>query len=288
MKTNTLTRAALNLFFFLLTLTPLAAQEEQPQELPQEQTQEQPQQAQSGSDADALAKQLQNPVASLISVPFQFNFDFGIGPQDGTRMLMNFQPVIPMSISEDWNLIARVILPVIWQDNCICNETQFGLGDAVLSAFFSPKVPGSSGIIWGVGPAFLTPTATDDRLGQEKWGVGPTAVVLKQFGNITAGTLVNHIWSVAGNSDRSDVNATFIQPFMAYNIPGGYAIGVNTEYSQDWENELSIGTINVTGSMVTQLGGQMTQFFVGPRIPYGNGNLAEWGFRAGFVLLFPK
>ncbi|THD65689.1 transporter [Robertkochia marina] len=284
-NTTTLKQAALTFLLFLFTMVPVLAQEEElPQPAP-EQTQEQ----KGGSDADALAKQLQNPVASLISVPFQFNFDFGIGPDDGTRMIMNFQPVVPISISEDWNLIGRVILPVIWQQDCVpCDDDQFGLGDAVVSAFFSPKDPGPSGIIWGVGPVLLVPTATDDLLGQEKFGIGPTAVVLKQFGSLTAGALANHIWSVAGNSDRADVNASFFQPFLAQNFPGGWAVSVNTEIAQDWDNDLTNGTLNLTGSKVTSIGSQLVNIFIGPRFPYGNGNPADWGFRTGIVLLFPK
>ena len=284
-NTTTLKRTALIFLVFLFALCPVIAQEE---ELPQ-QTQEQAEEQKGGSDADALAKQLQNPVASLISVPFQFNFDFGIGPDDGTRMLMNFQPVVPISISEDWNLIGRVILPVIWQQDCVpCDDDQFGLGDTVLSGFFSPKEPTASGLIWGVGPVLLLPTATDQLLGAEKFGIGPTAVALKQVGAYTIGGLVNHIWSVAGNSDRPDVNASFFQPFIARNFSGGYALGLNTEIAQDWNNDLTNGTINLTGSKVTSLGSQLVNFFIGPRFHYGNGNPADWGFRVGLVLLFPK
>ena len=238
--------------------------------------------------ADELAKKLQNPIASLISVPFQGNLDFGVGPEDGTRFTLNVQPVIPLSISEDWNLIARVILPLTSQNDVRGNSgRQTGLGDAVVSAFFSPKEPTSGGLIWGAGPVFLIPTATDN-LGTEKFGLGPTAVALKQIGDITLGGLVNHIWSVAGDNDQPDVNTTFFQPFVAKNFSGGYAIGVNTELSQSWDYNATSGTINITGSKVISLGKQLAQVVLGPRIPYGNANTAEWGFRAVLVLLYPK
>lgn len=245
--------------------------------------------AQETDQADELAKKLQNPVASLISLPFQNNIDFGIGPMDGSRWTMNIQPVIPLGISENWNLISRVILPVVSQTDVFgASGTQTGLGDTVLSGFLSPKAPGAGGLIWGVGPALLIPTATDPLLGSEKFGVGPTVVVLTQKGSFTLGMLANHIWSVAGADDRSDVNATFFQPFIARNFTGGYALSINTELSQNWDFDATSGTLHLVGSKVIRLGSQAAQIFAGPRIPYGNANTAGWGLRAGLVLLFPK
>lgn len=247
------------------------------------------QESQEASSADALAQKLQNPVSDLISVPFQGNFDFGIGPDDGTRITTNIQPVIPLSISEDWNLIARVILPVVYQNDVFVDSgNQFGLGDIVASGFFSPKEPSSGGIIWGVGPVLLIPTGTDQLLSSKKFGLGPTAVILKQAGSITVGALANHIWSVVGESDRTDVNATFLQPFVAKNFDGGYALALNTELTQNWESDSTIGFFHLVGSKVVPIGSQLTQVFIGPRIPYGGGNTTDWGFRAGITLLFPK
>ena len=133
-------------------------------------------------DADALAKQLSNPISSLISVPLQFNYDDGIGPtNDGSKAFVNVQPVIPVSISEHWNMISRTIVPIVYQEDIFPGAgSQFGTGDTLQSLFFSPKAPTTSGWIWGVGPVFYIPTASDDLLGAEKWGAGPTAVVLKQ------------------------------------------------------------------------------------------------------------
>jgi len=241
------------------------------------------------ASAEELAKKLQNPVASLISVPFQGNFDFGIGPADGSRFTMNFQPVIPISLNEDLNLIGRVILPVISQ-NDIAGESggQTGLGDMVISSFISPKEPTSGGLIWGVGPVILAPTATDDLLGTGKFGLGPTAVALKQIGKFTTGALVNHIWSVAGDDDRPDVNTTFFQPFLAKNFAGGYALALNTEISQSWDYNATSGYVHLIGSKVISLGSQLAQVAIGPRIPYGGASSGTWGFRAQFVLLFPK
>jgi hypothetical protein len=132
-------------------------------------------------DAAELAKKLQNPVAALISVPFQSNFEWGAGQgSEGFRYLLNFQPVIPISLTKDWNLISRTIVPVIHQTDTLGPTTQSGLGDILQSAFFSPAAPGPGGIIWGVGPAFSLPSATDDLLGTAKLSIGPTAVVLRQ------------------------------------------------------------------------------------------------------------
>lgn len=241
------------------------------------------------SQADALAKQLQNPVASLISVPFQGNFDFGIGQENGSRMTLNVQPVVPISLSENWNLIGRVILPIISQQDVYGKSgNQFGLSDAVVSGFFSPKEPTSGGLIWGAGPVFLVPTATDDLLGTEQFGVGPTIVLLKQSGQFTFGALVNHVWSVAGNENRADVNNTFLQPFLARNFKGGYSLTINTELTQNWDIDGTSGSLHLVGAKVFSIGKQLTQFAIGPRIPYGNANTADWGFRAMIVLLFPK
>jgi hypothetical protein len=172
-----------------------------------------------GQDAD-LAKQLSNPIESLISVPFQFNYDSGYGPNDGNKTVLNIQPVIPISLNADWNLISRTIVPVVSQNDIAGNSGhQFGLGDTLQSFFFSPAQPTSGGIIWGAGPAFLLPTATDPLLGGEKWGAGPTVVALKQDGPWTYGMLANHIWSFAGDHSRDDVSSSFLQPFVSYTTP---------------------------------------------------------------------
>src|SRR5262245_51886078 len=161
-----------------------------------------------------LAKKLQNPVADLISAPIQNNWDFGIGPEDAMRYTANIQPVIPFSISADWNLITRTILPVIYAEEPVKGfGNKFGLGDTLQSFFLSPKKP-VHGWILGAGPAVLWPTSTDDALGAGKLGAGPTAVVLQQEHGWTYGALVNHVWSFAGEGDTPDVNNTFIQPFL--------------------------------------------------------------------------
>lgn len=241
-------------------------------------------------DAD-LAKQLSNPVASLISVPFQFNYDRGYGPDDGFRATLNIQPVVPITLNDDWNLISRTILPLITQNDIAGpSGTQSGLGDTTQSLFFSPKAPGPGGIIWGVGPAMLLPTATDDLLGSGKWGAGPTAVLLKQSGPWTYGVLANHIWSFAGDDDRSDVNSTFLQPFLSYTTPDAWTFGLNTESTYDWTNDEWSVPINATVAKLVKFGHQPVSFTVGARYwAQSPENGPEgWGFRGVVTLLFPK
>ncbi len=243
-------------------------------------------------DAADLAKKLSNPISSLISVPFQLNYDHDIGPlDDGERWTMNAQPVIPVELNDDWNIISRTILPVVSQDDIVPGAgSQFGLGDTVQTVFFSPKAPTDSGWIWGAGPVALLPTATDELLGADKWGAGPSAVALKQQGPWTYGALFNHIWSFAGDSDRNDINSTFLQPFLAYNTPTAWTFTVQTEATYDWESEQWNVPIGLFVAKVAKFGNQMVQFQGGPRYyaEHTDGGPEGWGFRANVVLLFPR
>lgn len=237
-----------------------------------------------------LAMKLQNPVAALISVPFQNNYDSGAGPTgDGDQYKLNLQPVVPITLNKDWNLISRTILPYISQDDVIGTDSQSGLGDTVQSVFFSPADPTSSGWIWGAGPVLQLPTATDDLLGEEKWGAGPTAVFLKQHGGWTAGALVNHIWSFAGEEDRSDVNRTFLQPFASYTTKTHTSFGLNTEASYDWTAEQWSVPLNLFVQQILKIGEQPFAVQLGGRY-YAEGpdNGPEWGLRLQVTLLFPR
>jgi hypothetical protein len=243
------------------------------------------------ADDDAeLAKKLSNPVASLISVPLQSNWDFGIGVNDATRFTMNVQPVIPLSLNDDWNLIIRTIIPVIDAESPAPGiGSASGLGDINQSFFFSPKQPTAGGWILGAGPVVLWPSATDDLLGSGKWGAGPTALALKQTGGWTYGILANHLWSYAGEGDRADVNATFVQPFVSFTTKTKTTFGLNAESSYDWNRSQWSVPLNLTVGQLFKVGGQPMQFTVGGRY-YAEGPEGgpEWGVRAVLTLLFPN
>jgi hypothetical protein len=236
-------------------------------------------------DAEALAKSLANPLAPMVSVPFVVNADFGQGPSgDGVGYTANIQPVIPFEISSEWNLISRTVLPLKYMDNVFADDI-FGLGDTTQSFFFSPI---GSDLIWGIGPAFLLPTATDPLLGTGKWGAGPTGLALVQPGPWTVGVLANHLWSFAGDPARSDVSTTFIQPFVAYSIGGGRSVNTNIEASYDWVTGQWVAPLNLGYSQVFKSGEQTMNWELGGKVylssPAGG---PDWGLHTGLTLLFP-
>lgn len=243
-------------------------------------------------DAADLAKKLSNPVAALISVPLQYNYDTEIGPQrDGDKSTLNIQPVVPIMLSESWNMLSRTILPVIDQHDISAGSgSHCGIGDITQSLFFSPAKPTANGLMWGAGPVILLPTGSDDQLSAKKWGLGPTMVLVKQQGQWTYGTLANHIWSIAGDDARSDLNSTFIQPFLSHTTKTAWTFGVNTESTYDWEAKQWAVPLNATIAKLTKLGAMPTSFTAGARYwadgpesgPHG------WGLRIVVTFLFPK
>lgn len=244
--------------------------------------------AAAADDAD-LAKKIANPVADLISVPFQFNYDCCYGPKDGGRFTLNIQPVVPVKLNEDWNVIVRTIVPVIDQQEPFPGVgSHFGLGDTTQSFFFAPSKP-VNGVVWGVGPAFLWPTGSDPTLRSEKWGAGPTAVILKQERGWTYGVLANHIWSYAGSADHRDVSSTFLQPFISYTFPDTTSVSLNTESTYDWIAQQWTVPINVGVSKIFKFGEQAVSLGVQGRyyvVRPADG--PEWGARFIMTFLFPK
>jgi hypothetical protein len=241
-----------------------------------------------------LAKKLSNPVADLISVPFQFNFDGNVGPaRNGSRQYLNLQPVIPIKLNSEWNLISRTILPFVNQNDIFPGAgSQFGLGDVTQSLFFSPRpIPlgGNAHFIWGAGPAFLLPTGTDPLLTADKWGAGPTVVGLVQTGPWTIGMLANHIQSFAGNGAR-DVKSTFLQPFVSYTTKDAWTFTLNTESTYDGVGHQWTVPVNFMISKLVKIGHHPVSLGGGVRyyVESPDGGPHGWGGRAVVTLLFPK
>ena len=241
-------------------------------------------------EAAELAKKLNNPIASLISVPFQLNYDTGLGETDADRYVLNVQPVIPFELSEDWNLISRTIVPFIDLDSPIIGGSDTsGVGDIVQSFFFSPKAPTKGGWIWGAGPVLLLPTGKDE-FSADNWGIGPTAVALKQENGWTYGGLVNHIWGIDDPSgDRDKTDQTFLQPFLGFTTPDAWSFFVNSESTYDWNGKEWTVPVNFSVSKLTHFGKQPVSFQVGYRnyldAPSGG---PDWGLRFNVTFLFPK
>jgi hypothetical protein len=241
-----------------------------------------------------MAKQLVNPVANLVSVPLQFNWDEGVGPNEDLRYVMNFQPVVPFSLNKQWNMIGRFILPYIGQPSFGAGLPRTsGTGDIVLSAFFSPADL-RGGAVWGIGPVFGLPTTSDPHLGSGKWSIGPTAVMLKQSGHVTVGALVNHLWSIGSvsNTERADVNQTLLQPFFAYTTTNAVTFNVNLEATANWEaadDQRWTVPVHVTVSKLTRFG--PFPFSIGGGVgvyataPDGG---PEWKLRMTTTLILPK
>ena len=245
-----------------------------------------------GSSEAEMAQKLANPLAAMISLPMQLNYDQDFGVDDtGDRFLMNVQPVVPFSLTKDWNLISRTIAPVVTQDELFAGAgRQTGLGDTTESLWFSPAMPTDKGLVWGIGPIILIPTATDDLLGGGKWGLGPTIVALRQAGPWTYGGLANHIWSVAGSGNRNDINSTYFQPFITYNTPSAVTFALNLESSYDWESEQWAIPVNFMVSKLVRFDKQMVSFQGGVRYwaQSTDSGPEGWGLRFAVTLLFPK
>lgn len=243
--------------------------------------------------AEELAKLAQNPVGNLVSVPFQNNTNLNFGPEKGTQNILNIQPVIPISINKDWNIITRTILPVISMPSLGPGIGSLnGVGDVVMTAFLSPANPGQW--IWGAGPVVQIPTNSNSELGNNNWGLGPSAVVLHlDHGDPWVyGALFNNIWSVSSSGKGGSYNNFLLQPFINYNFPGGLYLTTAPIITADW---------NATGSQrwTVPVGGGIGKIFHLGKLPvntqlsaYYNvvkpDNGANWQIRVQAQFMFPK
>ena len=240
-------------------------------------------------DSGELATKLANPVANLISVPFQGNYDCCFGAAgDAGRYTLNIQPVVPLSLNSDYSLIVRTILPVIDQEETTRGAGgASGIGDITQSFFISPTA-GWKGMVVAVGPVFLWPTGTSE-LGTKKWAAGPTIVLLKQMGQTTIGILANQLWSYAGGEGRPGVNQMLLQPFYSYQYRNSTTISINTETTYSWlahawtvPVDFGVSHIYRFGGTPVSLGAQAKAYLTSPN------NQPGWGARLVATFLFPK
>jgi hypothetical protein len=243
-----------------------------------------------GTEGAEMAKKLANPVSDLVSVPFQFNWAQGVGPQKDTQFLLNVQPVMPFKLTKDVNLITRVIVPLLSQPALYEGGTPtFGVSDILTSFFFSPS--GSKSLTWGVGPVVSLPSTSEPTLGTGKWSVGPTFVVLKQTGPWTVGALANQVWSVAGNEDREAVSQMFLQPFLAYNTKSLWTITLQSETTANWKAESDKWTVpvNLIFAKLSSFGPFPASYQLGAGVYVAHPDTGPtWKIRGAIVILLPR
>jgi hypothetical protein len=237
-----------------------------------------------------LAKQLANPIASLVSVPFQFNWEQNVGPSELTRFILNVQPVMPFTVNEHVNLIVRLIAPLVSQPPLFDGGVAAsGMGDITTSFFISPSR--STRLIWGVGPVVVLPSTSEPTLGTGKWSAGPTIVALKQTGPWTVGALWNQVWSFSGDTTRSDVNQMFLQPFLSYQATRTITLTAQSETTANWAVEEDRWTvpINVIVSKLSSFGTFPASYQLGVgAFPVHPDVGPSWKVRGAIVVLLPR
>lgn len=244
----------------------------------------------SDAEAEKLAKAAQNPIASMISLPFQNNTNLNIGPDDQTQNILNVQPVYPFEMG-DFNIITRTIVPVVSNPSVLTGPNKGrvdGIGDTVFTAFVSPKDSGD--ITWGVGPAILLPTASNDVLGQDTWGAGISAVALAMPGKWVVGGLVSNLWSVGSGAD---INLFTLQPFINYNLDDGWYLVTAPIITANWEADSdNRWTVPIGGGFgkIFKIGDQPinAQLSLYNNVETPDNLGAEWQVRTQIQFMFPK
>ena len=237
-----------------------------------------------------LAKKLSNPISDLVSVPFQFNWEQNVGPAEQTRFILNVQPVMPFTLNKDWNMIMRVIMPLVSQPALFeGGSATFGMSDITTSFFLSPSKLTTFTI--GAGPVVVLPSTSEPTLGTGKWSAGPTVVVLKQSGPWTYGALWNQIWSFSGDTTRSDVNQMFFQPFLAYQATRTITITGQSETTANWDVDDNRWTvpINVLVSKLSSFGMFPASYSVGFGAYAVHPQTGpSWKIRGAITILLPR
>ncbi|MFC6620045.1 hypothetical protein [Novosphingobium panipatense] len=244
--------------------------------------------AQEAEDADELARKISNPAAFMISVPIHADLDLGDAAHDTVeRYLLDIEPVIPFRLSQNWNMISHTDFPLAYSNPAGPGGGTFGLGDINQTLSFTPAKHG--GLVWALGARASIPTATSKILGTGKLAVGPSLLLLRQTKSLTMGVSADHLWSIAGKSDRADISSTEVQPFLAWHIGGGRTISSNLDVSYDWEGDQWEVPLNVSFSKVTKVGRQMMSLSIGGKYWFeAPTDQPEWGITIGAVLLFPQ
>jgi len=240
-------------------------------------------------DKAELAQKTENPLADLITFPLQHNWDFGIGPLGAMKYTVKLQPIVPFSLGTNWCLLSRTIMPFTWAEAAVPGDHDtYGLEDTSLSLFLSSRHTGLGGLTWGLGPAFLLPTATDDDLGDGRWGAGPTLAVSKQSGGWTGYILTRHVWSFAGSGDRPYVSQTLLQPSLSHTFRSHTTVGLNTEAQYDWHSQDWAVPLNLSVSQMFKAGKLPIKLTLGGRFyaerPAGG---PDWGLRFTITFLSP-
>ena len=233
-----------------------------------------------------LSKAAANPIANMISIPIQLNWNFGIGEYDRTQKVFNIQPVLPFRLNDKWNVINRIIIPIIGQPENAESGTSWGIGNTVISSFF---VPESKGVfMWGIGSALNIPTSTAPEFGGNDFGIGPAVVMLVTPGHWVAGFTFNHTWSYR----TDELNAFFAQYFVTYNFAKGWYVNsapvITADYTAE-DGEEWIVPFGGGGGKIVKAGNQPLNLQIGV---YSNvikpDNYASWQLRFQIVFLFPK
>lgn len=242
-----------------------------------------------GQDTEALAKASQNPVSSLISVPFENISSFNNGTGDAYVNTLLIKPVYPMALSENWNLINRGIVPVIYQGEVVDGiGSKFGIGDFAYQGFISPANPGK--LIWGVGPMITLPTGSS-RMTTDKWSAGPSIVALMMPGKWVVGGLISNIWSFAGDGDAASVNSFSFQYFVNYNMDGGWYLSSTPTISSNWKASSNKWTVPFGGGFgrVFKIGKQPVNASLKAYYNVARpDNASNWNISAQLVFMFPK